>query len=275
MADDLAHVLWLGGMSGVGKTTAARALARHYDLRLYSLDSHTYEHAAKLPPEAHTLDELWVDTTPTALANWFENHSRERFALVLDDLHSLPRDAPVIADGPQLLPELIAPHVTSRARALFVVAQPELQRRLITTRGSGLYERTRDPKSALENRLGRDDVLSSRTQAAALEHGFTVVEVGDVTETSPAVEQHLRPLLQAWIARDDRGDVAGRRRDENDARFRQWRANVNATGASPAGEIDAACECERPGCAEILTIGLREAEAARTESRPLVANSHS
>jgi hypothetical protein len=26
MADDLSHVLWLGGMSGVGKTTAARAL---------------------------------------------------------------------------------------------------------------------------------------------------------------------------------------------------------------------------------------------------------
>jgi len=31
-------------MSGVGKTTAARALARKHDLRLYSLDARTYEH---------------------------------------------------------------------------------------------------------------------------------------------------------------------------------------------------------------------------------------
>jgi hypothetical protein len=161
MADDLSHVLWLGGMSGVGKN-GCPCLARHYDLRLYSLDSYTYEHAAQLPPEGRTLDELWVDTTPTALADWFERHSRERFALVLDDLRSLPRDAPVIADGPHLLTELLAPQLMSRARALYVVARPELQRRLVTERGSGLYRRTRDARRALENRLGRDEVLSSR-----------------------------------------------------------------------------------------------------------------
>jgi len=38
-------VLWVGGMSGVGKTTAARRVARRLDLWLYSIDARTYAHA--------------------------------------------------------------------------------------------------------------------------------------------------------------------------------------------------------------------------------------
>jgi adenylate kinase family enzyme len=39
------------GVSGVGKTTAARQIARAYDLRLSSLDSQTYIHEAQRPPD--------------------------------------------------------------------------------------------------------------------------------------------------------------------------------------------------------------------------------
>jgi hypothetical protein len=55
-------------MSGVGKTTAARAFAFEHDLWLYSLDARTYEHDAELPSESKSLDERWVDTTPERLA---------------------------------------------------------------------------------------------------------------------------------------------------------------------------------------------------------------
>jgi len=68
-------------MSGVGKTTAARALARRHDLRLYSFDAHQFEHASRPLPETRTLDEIWVDTTPEELADWFEERCRERFGL--------------------------------------------------------------------------------------------------------------------------------------------------------------------------------------------------
>jgi len=273
-ADRLSHVLWLSGISGVGKTTAARALARQHDLRLYSLDSHTYEHAARLPTETRTLDELWVDTTPTSLAEWFESHARARFPLVVDDLLSLPADAPVIADGPQLLPQLIAPVLASRAKALFVVARPELQRRLVVERGSDLYERTRDSKRALENRLGRDEVLVARMKQAASRHGLSVIEVSEVAETRAAIDAHFLPLLRTWLAGGDRGDVAARRRDENDARLRQWRAHVTATEAGPAGEIEVACECDRPGCEQVVRIGLVEAEAVRAKTGLLIVSRH-
>jgi len=268
-------VLWLGGTSGIGKTTAARSLARRLDLRLYSLDARTYEHAQQLPPETRSLDELWVDTTAHALADWFEQSARERFHLVVSDLLSLPDDAPVIADGPQLLPSLVTPLLDSPRFALFVVARGDVQRRLVTERGSDLYARTRDPERALENRLQRDALLAHRVQAAATACGLEVVAVSDVTGTGTAVEARCTPLLREWTTRRDRGDVAARRRDENDVRLRQLRAHAAAAGISLARKIEFACECNRPGCALTVAATLDEAEAARCESRPLVAEAHS
>jgi broad-specificity NMP kinase len=99
LAQRVAHVLWLGGMSGIGKTSAARSLARRHDLRLYPLDARTYEHARRLSEESRTLDEIWVDTTPEELADRFDEMSRERFPLVLADLVELPADAPLIVEG--------------------------------------------------------------------------------------------------------------------------------------------------------------------------------
>jgi hypothetical protein len=192
---------------------------RRHDLRLYSLDARTYEHEAKLPPETRTLDELWVDTTPEALADWFEEHARSRFPLVLEDLAAIDDDAPVIVDGPQLLPELVA----ERGHALFVVAAPALQRDLVTARGSSLYARTRDPERALENRLARDAILADRLRASA-----DVVEIGDIAETAAVVERFFEPLIAEWIACADHGDVAARIRDEEEARARQVQAHRDA-----------------------------------------------
>jgi cytidylate kinase len=37
----LAHVLWLGGPAGSGKTTLAKQIARRHGLRWYCADAHT------------------------------------------------------------------------------------------------------------------------------------------------------------------------------------------------------------------------------------------
>lgn len=41
-------VLWLGGMCGVGKTTAATRVARRHDLWLYPMDARMLAHAEML-----------------------------------------------------------------------------------------------------------------------------------------------------------------------------------------------------------------------------------
>ncbi len=258
-------------MSGVGKTTAARALARRHDLRLYSFDAHQFEHASKLPPETRTLDEIWVDMTPEELADWFEERCRERFPLVLEDLQAIDDEAPVLVDGPQALPELVAPVAASPGHVLYVVATREMQEPLVRARGSGIASQVCDPERATANRLGRDAELVRRLRRGAEAHGFPVVEVQDVTETLPAIARHFEPLLADWITAPH-GDVGARRHDENDARMRQWRFYMDSIEAEPSGELDFACECDTPGCALVVPLGLLEAEAARAHSARLLAH---
>src|SRR5262249_48264353 len=149
----------------------------------------SYEHAEKMPPDEATLDERWVETTPEQLADWFEDYSRERFPLMLADLAEIPDDrAPVLVEGPQVLPELVT------GTALFVVAEPALQRELVTGRGSDLYARTRDPERALANRLGRDEILAARLRA-----GTNVVEISRIEETREALDAHFLPAIAEWL----------------------------------------------------------------------------
>ena len=219
------NVLWFGGMSGVGKTTAARAFASEHDLWLYCFDARSYEHAAKMPPDELTLDERWVDTTPEALADWFEEYSRQRFPLVHADLAEIPDDgAPVVVEGPHLLPEFVT------GTALFVVAAPALQRELVVRRGSDLYARTRDPERALANRLGRDEILAARLRA-----GTDVVEISRVEETREALDARFLPTLADWLASEDRGSAASRQRYDEDARERQRRAHAAAVAGATLG----------------------------------------
>jgi hypothetical protein len=243
-------------MSGVGKTTATRAIARRYDLWFYSLDSRTFAHAERLQPDSPSLDELWVERTPDRMADDFEAEARARFPLVLEDLRGLPDDgAPVLVEGPQLLPTLVP------GPAVFVVAAPELQRSLVTARGSYTYARTRDPAKALANRLRRDELLAERLRVRA-----SVVEIADVRETEPFVDAFVREHAAAWLARDERGDVAARRRDENDRRIDQWRRYAAVEPRAREGDIELACECDRHGCSEVVRVNFGATE------RPLLAH---
>jgi hypothetical protein len=235
-------VLWLGGMSGVGKTTAGRAVARRYDLWFYSLDSRTYAHAEamKVPALEMTADQLWVDRTPQQMADDFEAESRRRFPLVLEDIAAIPDDgAPILVDGPQLLPDLV------NGPALFLIATPALQRALVSARGSFTYSRARDPERALANRVRRDEVLAVRLRPLA-------VEVERVEEVEPLVVGFVREHTPEWISRNDRGDVALRRRDENERRLDQWRRYAEVEPRVRDGTVDFACECDRPGCTAVV-----------------------
>lgn len=278
-------MLWLGGMSGVGKTTNGRAVARTFDLRFYALDSYTLDHhrnrvrPAEHPGlawfDSHSVEEIWVQTPGAEIADRFEAASRERFPFVLDDLLALPSDAPILVEGPQLLPELVAPLLGHEDQALYLVADGELQRQLLAGRGGASYERSSDPERALANRLERDRILTERLRAAALERGLTVREVHDPAEAAALIENQFRRALGAWDARGDRGDVTARRREENDDRLRQWRLHAGNVREAAAGEVQLACECERPGCTLTVPVTLAEAESIRAHAAPLRAPAHS
>lgn len=276
------HVLWLGGMSGVGKTTSGRAVARKFDLRFYSLDSYTLDHHQnRLKPHEHpaltwfttgSVEERWVHITGREIADRFEAASRERFAIVLDDLLALPSDAPILVEGPQLLPDLVAPLVAEKDQALYFVADGDLQSSLIVGRGGASYDRSSDPERALANRLERDRILSERLRVDAAKQGLTVHEVHDPAQAPAIIEAQFRRVLDAWEAQTDHGDVSLRRREENDARLLQVRLYAAEVAHAAEHEIAYACECDEPGCAQTLPLTLAQAESLRTAGQRLLAH---
>lgn len=242
-------------MSGVGKTTAAKAVARRHDLWLYSIDARTYAHAEAMdsPSLRMTMNELWVERTPLQMADDFEAEARDRFALVLADLAVIPVDgAPVLAEGPQLQPELVPEPV------LFLAAASELQRELLASRGSFTYSSTSDPDRAFASRIRRDELLTERLQART-----DVVEVSNVSETEQLIERFVRAHAHEWLAREDHGDIAARRRDENDRTADQWRRYAAVEPRARDLTFDFACECGRPGCTDVVTFTLDEALSSR------------
>jgi hypothetical protein len=98
------------------------------------------------------------------------------------------------------------------------------------------------------------------------------VEIAHPGQTEAAIERHFAPFLNEWTSRGDRGDVSARRREENDARIAQWRLYARDYPEAEAGEVAFACECSTPGCAEVVTASLTEAEATRAADKLLLAH---
>jgi hypothetical protein len=255
----VSDVLWVGGMPGVGKSTAARNVARRHDLWFHAVDARTYAHAEAMDVAAlrMTADELWLDRTPEQMADDFESEAHERFPLILADVDALPDDqAPVLVEGPQLLPDVV------RGPTLFVTAAPELQRELVRARPSFTYSSTRDPERALTNRIARDDLLAQHLRARA-----DVADVHRVEETEGLVERFVREHAGEWLTRPDHGDVSARRRNENDRHIDQLQRYSAVEPRAREAAVELACECGRPGCVAVVSVRLEQ-----TGRRPLVAH---
>ena len=131
VADDelvrrLAHVYWLGGASGAGKSTIAARLAERLGLHLYSTDDVMPDHARRSTAEssphlaefvAMSMDERWVDRSPEAMLDSFHWYRGEAFDLIVEDLLALPPE-PVIAEGFRLLPASRGPAGGARQGSL-------------------------------------------------------------------------------------------------------------------------------------------------------------
>src|SRR5215216_3586745 len=130
VACDLAHVLWIGGAPDAGKTTIARPLAARHRWRWYSCDVHTHDHIARSDPTQlpatyakldKSIDERWVHPTPEELLRSIVAINAERFPLILADLRAMPTRPLILAEGPSLHPQLVAPLLTSRHQAIWLV----------------------------------------------------------------------------------------------------------------------------------------------------------
>lgn len=199
----LAHVYWLGGASGAGKSTIAARLAERHDLRLYSTDDAMPDHARRSNAEsspqlaefvAMSMDERWVDRSPEVMLDSFHWYRGEAFDLIVEDLlASSPQ--PVVAEGFRLLPAFVDP-LAGHARAVWLLPTPRFRRAAFAERGSlwSIANRTSDPERALRNLLERDALFTERLRADVAVAGRPAVEV-DVGDAEDGTLNRVSRLL--------------------------------------------------------------------------------
>jgi hypothetical protein len=204
---DLPNVLWIGGGTGGGKSSTAIALAEKYGVERYNYDWHdARDHSERTRADRHpyraaflamSMDERWVDRSPAAMAEMEVIEFRERFEMVLEDLATLSADR-VVADGFGLLPELVAPLLTDRRQAIYLLPTPAFRAWSLTQRGWVTIEGTRDPDRARANKLARDALLTEHVRRTAMASGLAVIDVDGSrppADVTAEIERRFAPLL--------------------------------------------------------------------------------
>lgn len=178
----LAHVYWIGGGSGSGKSTIARRLAAEQGLRFYSTDDAMADHGRRTTPEespslaaflAMDMDERWVSRSPETMVDSFHWFRSEGFLLIVEDLLVL------------LLPDLVMPLLGRLSHAVWLLPTPAFRRAALESRGSlwSIAGRTTDPERALANLLERDRMFTDRLRQETQHLGLRAIEVdAGVTE---------------------------------------------------------------------------------------------
>ncbi|HVS86341.1 MAG TPA: hypothetical protein VHD91_11985 [Gaiellaceae bacterium] len=248
------ETLFVGGGTGGGKTTLARALAARHGLRAFYLDSFWYEYSRRAGEADPPPDVQWLEWTPRTQADDFERISRRNLLYALDDLRGLPKQPRVLVEGPQVVPDLLP----EGANAVFLTPSAEFQRATLSLRPMP----SSDPARALAARLVKDRLYADRVAALARERGFPVVEV-DGSRSPEEIRAEVEERFAGFLAGNDPRELGAARRweNENAARnIRSWIASGDLLAAASLG-FPFACECGRIGCAERVRLLLAEYDA--------------
>lgn len=194
----LAHVRWIGGGTGAGKSTVAARLAERFGLRLYSCEPIS-AHVPRSNPDddpllhafmAMDMDERWLNRSPTVMLETFHGYQGEGFDLIVEDLLALPAGPLVLAEGFRLLPRLVAPLLSRSDQAVWLIPTPEFRRATFASRGSlwDIAGQTSDPPSALAKLLTRDALFTRQVAEEARSLELTTIEVDGRLSTDDLTE---------------------------------------------------------------------------------------
>ena len=180
----LASIIWIGGSPCTGKTSVAQRLAEQYGLAAYHFDHHEADHikrsSAVDEPALHaflamTMDERWVRRSPEEMARNVIFSWTERFRFVLKDLRAMPSESAVIAEGPGLFPDLVAPHLARQQQAIWLVPTAAFCATMRRRRGSTMPTHTSQPERAWQNLIDRDILLAAYVRQRAEERKLPIL----------------------------------------------------------------------------------------------------
>ena len=206
----MASHLWIGGATDAGKTTVARRLALAHTLALFECDRRDaaeHERIARAAPSYRAFLEMdvearWVNTTPEWLLQNTLASFADRFPLILESVRALERRGrPVLAEGWDLTPDLVAPHLDDPRRAIWLIPTEDFKRRSWAARDKPSFKRqVSDPVRAVQNAFTRDLLLGEEIARQAAAQGFDVLIVDgskDEAARYAALEARFAPFLES------------------------------------------------------------------------------
>ena len=202
--DTLAHVYWIGGSPCAGKSTAAAAIAARFWMTSYNCDDVFEVHQQVADPERcptiHRLsrlswNELWMRPVEQQIREEIALY-REEMEIIFDDLRTLPRDRPVLAEGAALMPAFLDEIAIPHERTIWLVPTPAFQRAHYARRDwvKAILAQCNDPDQAWHNWMERDIGYGAEVSAQARARGRTLVTVDgsqSPDEVLAVVEAHF------------------------------------------------------------------------------------
>jgi 2-phosphoglycerate kinase len=200
----LARILWVGGSPCAGKSTLAAILAGRHGLALYRCDEALTGHLQRATPTAQPMmhkltnmpwNDLWRRPVDAQIHQELAFY-QEEFPFVLEDLLDFPTTTPVIAEGTALLPELVAPLLTDRRRAVWLVPSADFQREHYSRRPwiHDILRQCDDPAQAFENWMQRDIGFADTAERRAKERRLQVLRVDGTLRV-----EALTTIAEGWF----------------------------------------------------------------------------
>jgi 2-phosphoglycerate kinase len=179
------EAVWIGGSTCSGKSSVAERVAHQRGYGVYHCDVHEHElirdvgdaHPTIQARVSRSLDDTWVGLSVDELVDESLQFFRELFPLLLEDVRR--SEVPLVVEGHQLLPELLAPSLTEGDEAVWLVATLpfRLERHFHRPHAWSTPRKTRDPELAQAHRLERDARIAEIVRDQALTRGLRVIDV--------------------------------------------------------------------------------------------------